>query len=144
MFIQQNISSKFSLRLMTCVAIVYWPDNSVRYRFHPVGLNLNPIIKGLVTLMTFMPLLHPQAFLSRTIIIVSYQIHSRGQLMITPTGCRAPSITMKASQQGLNFFHYNSISSCCTIQICGVFRNRVLLSSYRRPPRALAMSCIDY
>lgn len=49
----------FSLRLRTCVAIVSWPDNSVRYRFHPVELNLNPIRKGLVTPMTFMPLSHP-------------------------------------------------------------------------------------
>lgn len=46
-----------------------------RYGLHPVKQAVNPVIKQLVTHITFKPLLHQWAYLVRTVIIVALLVH---------------------------------------------------------------------
>lgn len=56
--------------------------------------------------------------------------------------CVAPFSTMKTSQYWCKFQVFTTlILLCYMIQVCGIFSNRLILSSYGGLPRILALAC---
>jgi hypothetical protein len=61
----------------------------------------------------------------------------------SPAGCRAPSSTLKASQQEKKLpYRINLISSCPVTKVCGILSNRILPSRPGVQSRAVPGACI--
>lgn len=107
---------------------------------------LKPGKKWLVTDVTFVPLLHPQAYLATLVITTVLKVHSWVRLLmnfLSPAACIALSSTVKASQQGRSSLVKTSLISLCSrSNVHAVFNTKVLPSSSGGEPRAIEITCI--
>lgn len=106
---------------------------------------LNLIRKRFVTATMFLPLLHQQTHLVRASTIIVPRDHSGLRKTVDgftpPAACIATSGIMKASQKkGKLWVCSTLISSFSVIQLSGVFRNKVLLLSFGKMLRKMAIA----
>lgn len=104
----------------------WWTSNTVRKRLvTPENLSTN---------------------LAKPVIMTLYSISIWVRLLMTPSiqaACIAPSGTTKTCQQGRSLLvNVSLIPSCTLTNVCIVFNNGVLSSSYGGLPRTMKMDCI--